>query len=495
VGVALALLAPASLSAQGYRVRLETRIQSVAFRGATLDSVLRSDVLTSPDGGFVSPDGFAVRCAGMTAYCTFFRPGPTVRGAPLVTTADINVWGLGLPGLSFRGTLRVGGDLGDADAWPGTDPAIQLLEGYAEYASGPLTVQAGRTSVFSRLGYTGFDGARVEVRPLGPALRLLAYGGWGLSRGVALPVTSPALNPLDDFQPRDRQLIAGLRGGWSLPRVDGSVLYQREVDPASDLFVSERLAFEGAVTLIEGLGMWGGADYDLSFAHWGTVEGRVSYRDPRGVVQATVGARRYRPFFDLWTIWGAFAPTPYRAVLGSASVRPIAGLELRARGEAYEFESTGAATPLARFEDDGWRWSFGGTLTRFAPWTFFGDYYADHGPGAASLGFEGGASVRPLEALTATARIGTLQRPLEFRFDDAKLWLYGARFDYRPASGVGLMLEALAYDETRRRPDAARLEWDQFRVNAGVSLTFGTAAGRPGLHPAILSIPDVPRAR
>ena len=43
------------------------------------------------------------------------------------------------------------------------------------------------------------------------------------------------------------------------------------------------------------------------------------------LVTALVGARQYRPHFDLWTIWGAFSPVPYHAVNGSVWVRPVGG--------------------------------------------------------------------------------------------------------------------------------------------------------------------------
>lgn len=490
----LAALMPALLPAQGYRVRLDTRLQSVAFRGVQLDSIPASDAVMGPSGGFLTPDGIAAQCFSGLAFCTFFRPGPERQGGPLVTTADVAVWGLGIPGLTVRGKLRIGADLGDVDTWPGTDPAVQLLEGYAEYASRYVTAQLGRTHVVSRFGFTGFDGARVEVRPL-PSLRVLGYGGWGLARGIALPVTSDALNPLDDFQPRDRQLVVGTRLGWSAGPVEASVLYQREVDPAVDLFVTERVAFEGALNALRGLTIAGGADYDLSFDYWGTAEARVGWVHPRALVHVTAGGRRYRPHFDLWTIWGAFSPTPYRALFGSAAVRPIDGVEVRARGEVYRFDDSEAQTGLARFEDDGWRWAWGATVSRFDPWTVFGEYHADFGPGAASLGFEGGVSVQPIEEFAATALVGTLQRPLEFRFDDAKVWTYGFRVDYQPHAAVGLLLEVHRYDEVRRRPDAARLDWDQVRVNAGVRFVFGSGGSEGGLHPAILRIPDVPRTR
>ena len=216
----LALLLPVAASAQGYRLRVDARVQGAAYRGVTLDSILASDTVPGPGGGPQTPDGYAVSCSGVSGYCTFFRPGPRQRGGPFVTTADLSVWGLGVQGLSVRVTARAGADLGSSNVWPGTDPAVQLLEGYAEYATARYTAQLGRQTVVTRFGVSGVDGARLVVRPGLRGLELSGYAGWGLARASALPVTSPALNPLDDFQPRQRQIVAGLAAGWTGARGD-----------------------------------------------------------------------------------------------------------------------------------------------------------------------------------------------------------------------------------------------------------------------------------
>ena len=117
--------------------------------------------------------------------CFFFRPGPYLQGGPLVTSADLTLWGLGLNGLSVRVNARAGTDLGDTDVWPGTDPPVQLLEAYADYASRSVTGRLGRQLLVSRLGIIGFDGGRALVRVQQIGLEADGYVGvWaGSSHG------------------------------------------------------------------------------------------------------------------------------------------------------------------------------------------------------------------------------------------------------------------------------------------------------------------------
>jgi hypothetical protein len=167
---------------------------------------------------------------------------------------------------------------------------VQLLEGYAEYAVPRVTARLGRQVIPSRLGMTGFDGAGVTVRDAPHGIELQGYGGWGLARGAALPVTSPVLDPLDDFQPLERQLIVGVGGGWTSARVDTRVEYQREVDPHFNKFVSERVGFDGA---LRPTGTCGSPEAQI--ATWrpdgGEREASVAARHAR--VRGTLGARRY----------------------------------------------------------------------------------------------------------------------------------------------------------------------------------------------------------
>ena len=487
-GVTLLLLGLASAArAQEYRIRLDTRAEGVAYRGVTLDSIPVADTVSASGSGPTSPDGFAVLCRSGATYCSFFRPGPRRHGGPLTTTADLTVWGLGLSGLSVHASARLGVELGTADVWPGTDPAVQLLEGYAEYAMTRATARLGRQVVASRLGTTGFDGAGVVLRDARRGVEIQGYLGWGLARGVALPVTSPALNPLDDFQPQRRQLVAGAGAGWTTRPVDLRLDYQREVDPRSDYFVSERVGLGATLRPIPGVQLAGGADYDIAAGWWGSAEASLTYAQPK--VQATVGARRYRPHFDLWTIWGAFSPVPYHAVQASVAVTAIRRLELRGRWERYEFDEAEAATPLFDAKRDGWRWELGGTYHPLTGLTVDASYREEFGPGAGVAAVAGTLTYEASRRLTVVLLGSQATRPLEFRFNEAEVRIYGLDAQFEPSPRVRLGVSADHYGEVHRRPDAGAFDWDQTRVSARVVLLFGSSADLRGLPPSIRLLP------
>jgi hypothetical protein len=481
VAAGLSTLVPEAW-AQGYRVRLDSRAQRAAFRGVTLDSIPAGDAVVGATGGLETRDGLAVRCATGGTYCFFFRPGAELTAGPMVTSADVTLWGLGVRGLSLRANARVAADLGD-DVWPGTDPAVQLIEGYAEYARGPFTGRGGRQVLVNRLGVVGIDGAKVVGRWDRYGLQAEVYGGLGLARASALPVTSPVLDPLDEFQPRRRQIVAGGAVAWSRREADVRLDYQREVDRDSRNFVSERASLTVDLRPVRRWSLSAGADYDFANTWFGNADALLRYTAPWITVAA--GARQYRPFFDLWTIWGAFTPVPYHAVNLAAWVRPLSGIELRGRWERFVFSPTETETPLVDVDHDGWRAAAGVTYSPSPVWTFDAGYREEYGPGASSNGFDGTITFAPTSAVTLSAYGSTLDRPLEFRFDDGSVDVIGLDAEWRPAERLRVGLGAARYHEARDRPDAAVFDWNQTRLNARVTVLLRSESDVVPLPPAL----------
>jgi hypothetical protein len=488
VALLLAVIAAGPLSAQGYRARVEGRFQAVSYRGLQLDSIPVTDTVAGPTGGPQTSDGFAVRCPPGAAYCLFFRPGVVQHGAPFVTSADVSLWGFGVRGLSAHVNARAATDFESSGAWPGTEPALQLVTAYADYSTERLTARAGRQLNSTRLGMVGFDGASATVRDSRHGLDASIYGGWGLARGVALPVTSPALNPLDDFQPSERQILVGGSAGWSGRLGDARAEYLREVDPHTDYFVSERLGFSAVIRPVAKWSVTGGADYDIAAGWWGSAEATLGYAAP--TVTGSLGVRRYRPHFDLWTIWGMFSPVPYHAVQGQVTVRALKQVQLRGRGEGYRFDDDEAETPLVDVEHSGWRAELGSTVWPGAAWTIDAGFHREYGPGAASAGASGSVTFEPPNHTYAlTAHVSSMDRPLEMRFSESVLNLYGIDGRIEPRPGMRLELGAIHYAENRNRPDAAAMDWGQWRVTLRAVFAFGSGDDLGHLPPAIRRMP------
>ena len=480
----LLALVPATLGAQGYRMRLESRLQTLSFRGVEADSVPASDVVTQPDGSLLSPDGHAVRC--LAAWCYFWRAGPEVSASPWVTSADFSAWGFGVDGLSVRGSALAALDISGGAAFAGTDPPVQLLEGYLEYARGAVTARAGRQLVTGRLGFLGFDGGRGTVRVTSLGLELGGYAGWSLARGTSVPWNSPAADPLGEFRPAERLVAAGASATWRSRRADLRAEYQREVDPEVDKLTAERVALGAGLHPLAHLSLSGGGEYNLAEALWGSADASVRYATRQ--VDATIGAKRYRPFFPLWTIWSAFSPVAYHSGWGSVQLAPVRLLRLRVRGERYEYEDAEAETPLVEGEDDGWRFSWGATVLPHPALSVDADYHAEHGPGASSRGWSGSASWQPRARLSLTGYAANTLRPLEYRTSEAEAWWYGADASWEARPDLRLGVGVARYDEDRNRPDAGALDWSQTRLTVRVSWTLDSGADRwrlpPGAMPA-----------
>jgi hypothetical protein len=474
------IISASPAAAQDYRVRLDARAQSVSFRGLLTDSIPATDAVQGATGGLETPDGRAVRCTA-DGYCFFLRPGDVLHAVPVTTVANLVMWGFGVEGLSLRATGRFIADLGGDDVWPATSPSAQLIEGLLEYRRSAVIIRAGRQLLSSRLESMGFDGAWLKYRFDRASLDFTAYGGWGLGQAAIVTATSPALNPLDEWRPRNRQLVAGAEAGWLFHNVDLRGEYRREIDPEDDYFVSERAALSFA-SPIRSFRLNGGFDYNIAEGRLGSADATVTY--PRRRFSLSLGARRYRPYFSLWTLWGAFSPVPYNAINFSAQVRPSPWLSLHGRGERYSYESADVSTALVpNLVDHGWRTRIGATAVR-SRWTFEGNYGIERGPGAAARSADAQISYAPNEKVEFEAYGGSLARPLELRFYDATSRWIGARFQWQPTDQRRFWSDVAVIGDDRERPDSGGSSHDQFRVRAGISLAFGSAADRTPLPPA-----------
>jgi len=475
-------LLPAALGAQAFRARIDASTQRVTYRGLVADSIARALAVDDGSGSYFSPDGFRLRCS-TDSQCYFFRPGALIRAMPAMASGALTAWGFGVPGLSLRASGRVATDFGADEAVPTIGPFAQLLEGYLEFQRKDLRLRGGRQLIASRLEPIGFDGAAASMRFPDRAAEVGAYAGWGLDRASILPVTDPALDPLDEWRPRRRQVVAGLEGAWSHRYLDLRAEYRREVDPEDHHFVSER-------STVSATGNWrdlrttAGVDYNHVEGRFGSSDLTVTYVRREHALSA--GVRRYRPYFSLWTLWGAFSPVGYDAQFATAQVAATPWFSLRGRAEHFAFDDAEISTGLVpALRDDGWRLSAGASARLPRHVTIDGSVTLDRGPGASSHSAELGVDLAPIERVALSLHAGVLHRPLELRyFDAADRWL-GARVEWAMRDDRRLWAEVSTIGQERRRPDAGGTRYDQVRLRAGIALTLGNSADRAPLPPAV----------
>ena len=140
-------------------------------------------------------------------------------------------------------------------------------------------------------------------------------------------------------------------------------------------------------------------------------------------------------------------------------------------------------------DDDGWRLGAGLTYSPTPAWTLDAGYHEAYGPGASFHGFEGAVTFLPISTLSITAYGSTLDRPLEFRFEEASVDAVGLDAEWSPTGRLRIALGAARYGEDRDRPDAAAFDWDQTRFHARVTLLFRSETDAVPLPPALRGRP------
>lgn len=495
-------LCAGQLRAQGYRVEVDARVQGVEYRGWQLDSIPMDQVVVE-NGLLYTSGGFGVSCLPGRAYCLYYKPGAKVRALPMVATMDFSVWNLGVRGLRLEGSARIAKDGKDGPtlngvtgeplgAWPGTRPVAQLIEGYLVYDGPFYRFRGGRQTSVSRLGYIGFDGAQASIREPRGRFGLTGRFGWSLARGALVAWTDATLNPLADSRASARDRLLGFDLDLNLPGFQGRALYQRQwlSESGATTVSSELIGGDLSIQPHRAVRISAGLEYDLGWGNVGNADGALTAFLPRNFGTLTVGARRYRPRFELWSIWTAFSPVPYGAVFGQAAVRVRREIQLRARVERFNYEETGASTVLAVVKDDGWRYGLGASYRYSASLNASLDYQAGLGPGAQALTVNGAVSWRPLLAAGLRANVAYVERSLELRQGDNTLWQFGLDGDAVVYHGIRVFGGAWYLKEDRDRADAAAIDWNQVRFHIGLRYGFGSAADRPSLPPAILRIPE-----
>jgi hypothetical protein len=456
VACALLLLAGRPLPAQQVRVTGSASLRYIDIRPLVRDSVAAAD---AGDGGLLRQlkDGRVVRCIPGEAYCHDTRAGRRVSTIPLIQDVEASAWGLGRGVHLFAHMRGRTGWGGDPRLWPRSDDAIEVLAAYAELDRERLRVRAGRQWRVSGLGFYNFDGIAVAVRS-GATAWLEAFAGRSLMRGLHEPRTSGALESIESLAPPAAGLLLGLQARYRpLPRLALGATYQVDFrDDGAGLY-AEVAAADGVLRL--GAGSIEGA-LEVDVATGLLNEGRLRIRAPpvhAAALHAEV--RHYRPYFELWTIWGAFSPVGFDEARAGVAWAGARGIVVRGDASYRSYRGAGAGITAAR--DDGWGLGVGGSWAPAEAWR-----------GEAALRIEAGAGAARRDAHAAVTR----------RFGDAgsiTVVGLGAEAAFRLTDRSAVRGGFAAYQHLEAGP-APGPDWTQRRASLRIEWTVGAEPGTAG---------------
>jgi hypothetical protein len=475
-------LASAPLGAQGVRITGTTTLDYVDVQPLVLDSVLAS---STSDSGLLrkTADGIVVECIGSDPYCRYYRSAARVSTGPLMQDLEVSGWGFGT-GLSVYALGRARTSIGNAsEIWPFSEDHFDLIAAYAELQRERWRARLGRQWESSALGYYAFDGGSVRAIPL-PWLRGEVYGGWGLAQGWIGTRTSSAISAVEDLPPDDRGYIVGamvdvrpsLRGGVS-------VQYQREIRTDRAALYSERMAATGDLRLGRAL-LDARAIYDLATGDFN--DARLHARLPVGRQWSVSGVvRHYVPFFELWTIWGAFDPVGYNeGEVDAAWSTPDQRTSIAASASYRRYRDTHAGVGFLPLRNDAWTVGASGTWRLVPAWTVLGGYHIGVGYGASRSDFDAGFRWQPGDAFWLGVDGSAFQTLEEFSVGEGRVLGLALDGGVRLTADTRLAATVALYHHTGT--DTPQLaNWNQRRASVQLEWAVGRdpgmsrAGGRP----------------
>jgi hypothetical protein len=470
-----ALFGAAEASAQEVRMTGVTSFRYVEVRPFIQDSVLAGDAQGT---GFYrqSPDGGVVRCVTGDPFCRGTRPGQVTSTVPIVQDLELNAWGFG-EGVRLHAQGRGRTALGDSPGlWPQADERFDLLAAFAELDREAVRVRAGRQWTTSGLGFYNFDGLAVAVRPV-TGLSVEGMVGRSLVRGLNEPRTGGALAAIDDLAPVEPGIMLSSEVRYRPSnRLSLAALYHRDIR-------RDRAGLYSELAGAHGVYRFGAASVEASLernqATGQLNEGRLRVRTPPlGSTVVTGEVRRYRPYFELWTIWGAFSPVGFDQGRVDVAWTP-GGRSMLLRGEASyrSYHDPGTDGSVGNFRTDGWGLGVDGTWFARPQWRAEGGYRLEVSFGSTRS--EGYAGVRRLLGDRGQLSVNGLafQRLYEFRLDEGVVVGLGGDASFRTWDR-GRVTGGLSAYRHLDRGTQVQMDWTQLRGHLRMEWTIGTEPGR-----------------
>lgn len=472
LAVGFALL-PATIAAQSVRITGATSFRYIELRPFIRDSVPAG----ATEGSELLrqlPDGRVVRCIPGEAFCRDVRPGSAISTFPVIHDIDATAWGFG-QGIRLVAQVRARSALGaHRELWPQGDDAIDVQSLYGELTRDRWRLRAGRQWKVSGLGYYNFDGLAAAIRPM-PTLWIEAYAGRSLVRGLNEARTGAALEAIEPLSLPDAGLLTGVHARYRpSTHLALSAVYQVDFRGDRRGLYSELAAADAVFRFADGTAE---SSIEVDAATRSLNQARLILRSPPvGRITLFTELRRYRPYFELWTIWGAFSPVGFDEGRGGLTWATPSG-RVTVRGEASyrdygDADEEEAADPL---RTSGWGV---GTSVVWSPdpwWTVDGSYRVETGFGAARR--NGMAGVRRLFGDAASVGIQALvfQRLYEFRLAEGTVVGLGAEGALRLSDRLRASGTATVY--RHRDGGSSVMDWTQRRASIRLEWAVGREPG------------------
>lgn len=472
VTLGVALLA-GSAGAQAVRIQGVTWVQAVDVRPLVDDSVPIGQANGSGPYRTLA-DGRLVRCIDGEAFCRFRRSGERATATPLTQDLRAAVWGFG-QGVSLHAHVRARSALGgDKFLWPRAGDEFDAIEAYLQLDRERLRLRLGRQWASNGLGLYNYDGGALTLRR-GYA-QVEAFGGVSIVSGLNESHVGPVLGAIDDLPPDKRGYLIGVRGATRVAaRAAIGGAYQRVIRSDRDGLYSERIAGNASLRLF-GASWEASYVYDLVAAEANEAQLRAVRSFPRRIT-GSISARRHRPFFESWTIWGVFSPVAFDEVRGSLgwALRDDR-LTLNARGGWRRYDDANAGLEAIPLRSDGWRAGAGAEWNPAPAWLWHADYDVDIGFGAAQSNGSVGGRWSPSERLAVGAALSALENIYEFKVGTGRILGLQLEASWRLTPEMRAEVDGGWYAH-RLTSSAPTTDWSQRRLSVRLAWTIGRDPG------------------
>jgi hypothetical protein len=282
---------------------------------------------------------------------------------------------------------------------------------------------------------------------------------------------------VDNLPPQQEGYIFGARARVRLDAVSAAAFtYQRVLIADRSGLYSERAAFD-ASTHRFGPAIDVDLIYDLAIGDWN--EARLRIGTPNvGEYNGWIEARHSRPFFELWTIWGAFSPVGFDEARANFDWRPnIAPIDVAVFGGYQQYAPTNTGISL---RTNGWRAGTDVTWLGSHSVVASASYAVDIGSGAAGTDIRANVRWIPSSPLSFGAEGIITQNIYEFRVGTGRIYGFVGDVSYFASQDVRVVADAGLYQHVLTN-GAPGPNWSQRRA----SLRFEFMVGRdPGMGSA-----------